>query len=115
MKTKNLSQDAEPLYDSQHPARQVLQIIADTWTPIVLFCMRGRTRRFCTYPAHELKKSDILRVATASNAAALLDEMDTVMRQREQATDEENIAPASGPSADAIISHMSAYMETATP
>ena len=36
-------------------------------------------------PAHELKKNDILRVATASDAAALLDEMDTVMRQREQA------------------------------
>jgi hypothetical protein len=40
--------------------------------------------------------------------------MDTVRRQREQATAEENIAPASGSSADAIISHMSAYMETAT-
>ena len=37
------------------------------------------------------------------------------MRQREQATAEESIAPASGPSADDIISHMSAYMETATP
>src|SRR5271156_562201 len=52
MKTKNLSQGAEPLYDSQYPARQVLQIIADTWTPIVLFCMRGRTRRF-----NELQRS----------------------------------------------------------
>ena len=46
MKTKILSQGAEPLYDLQYPARQVLQIIADTWTPIVLFCLRGRTRRF---------------------------------------------------------------------
>ena len=45
--------------------------------------------RLCIYPAHELKKSDILRVATASDAAALLDEMDTVMRQREQTTVEE--------------------------
>jgi hypothetical protein len=53
--------------------------------------------RLCTYPAHELKKSDILRVATASDAAALLDEMDSVMRQREHAAAEENIAPASGP------------------
>jgi DNA-binding HxlR family transcriptional regulator len=52
MKTKNLSHDAEPLYDSQYPARQALQIIADTWTPIVLFCMRGRTRRF-----NELQRS----------------------------------------------------------
>ena len=71
--------------------------------------------RLCAYPAHELKKSDILRVATASDAAALLDEMDTVMRQREQATTEENITPAFGPGANDIISHMSAYMETATP
>jgi len=71
--------------------------------------------RLCAYPAHELKKSDILRVATASDAAALLDEMDNVMRQREQVTAEENIASASGPSADDIISHMSAYMETTTP
>src|SRR6202048_3559550 len=31
--------------------------------------------RLCVYPAHQLKKSDILRVATASNAAALLDGM----------------------------------------
>jgi DNA-binding HxlR family transcriptional regulator len=46
MKTKIRSQGAEPLYDLQYPARQVLQIIADTWTPIVLFCLRGRTRRF---------------------------------------------------------------------
>jgi hypothetical protein len=71
--------------------------------------------RLCTHPAQELKKSDVLRVATASDAAALLDEMDTVMRQREQATAEERITPASGPSADDILSHMSAYMETATP
>ena len=49
--TKNLAV-AEPLYDSRYPARQVLQIIADTWTPIVLFCMRGRTRRF-----NELQRS----------------------------------------------------------
>src|SRR5277367_1820604 len=52
MKTKILSQGTEPLYDLQYPARQVLQIIADTWTPIVLFCLRGRTRRF-----NELQRS----------------------------------------------------------
>ena len=52
MKTKTRSKVAEPLYDPRYPARQVLQIIADTWTPIVLFCMRGRTRRF-----NELQRS----------------------------------------------------------
>jgi DNA-binding HxlR family transcriptional regulator len=44
--------DAEPLYDPQYPARQVLRVIADTWTPIVLFCLKGRTRRF-----NELQRS----------------------------------------------------------
>ena len=52
MKTKTQSQPEEPLYDPQYPARQVLEIIADTWTPIVLFCLRGRTRRF-----NELQRS----------------------------------------------------------
>jgi DNA-binding HxlR family transcriptional regulator len=52
MKTKMRRSAAEPLYDSEYPARQVLRIIADTWTPIVLFCLRGRTRRF-----NELQRS----------------------------------------------------------
>src|ERR1700730_7056215 len=52
MKTKTRSEVAEPLYDPQYPARQVLQIIADTWTPIVLFCLKGKTRRF-----NELQRS----------------------------------------------------------
>jgi DNA-binding HxlR family transcriptional regulator len=46
------SVDAEPLYDPQYPARQVLRAIADTWSPIVLFCLKGRTRRF-----NELQRS----------------------------------------------------------
>ena len=44
--------DAEPLYDPQYPARQVLRVIADTWTPIVLFCLKRGTRRF-----NELQRS----------------------------------------------------------
>ena len=52
MKKVPESIDAEPLYDSQYPARQVLGVIADTWTPIVLFCLKGRTRRF-----NELQRS----------------------------------------------------------
>jgi DNA-binding HxlR family transcriptional regulator len=42
----------EPFYDSKYPARQVLRVIADTWTPIVLFCLKGRVRRF-----NELQRS----------------------------------------------------------
>ncbi len=52
MKKVRESIDAEPLYDPQYPARQVLGVIADTWTPIVLFCLKGRTRRF-----NELQRS----------------------------------------------------------
>jgi hypothetical protein len=41
-----------------------------------LNCFAAEIRnRLCTYPAHELKKNDILRVATASDATALLDEL----------------------------------------
>jgi hypothetical protein len=47
--------------------------------------------RLCIYPAHELKKNDIRRVTTARDAAALLDEMDTVIKQRERSTAEVNI------------------------
>jgi DNA-binding HxlR family transcriptional regulator len=44
--------DSEPLYDPRYPARQVLRVIADTWTPIVLFCLKRGTRRF-----NELQRS----------------------------------------------------------
>jgi hypothetical protein len=54
--------------------------------------------------AHDLKKNDILRVATATDAAQILSQMDAVLRGREQDSTEPN-----------IFSHMSAYMECATP
>ena len=52
MKRGSKSVDDEPLYDPQYPARQVLRVIADTWTPIVLFCLKRGTRRF-----NELQRS----------------------------------------------------------
>ena len=52
MKRGTKSVDDEPLYDPQYPARQVLRVIADTWTPIVLFCLKQGTRRF-----NELQRS----------------------------------------------------------
>jgi hypothetical protein len=64
-----------------------------------------------TLTARDLKKNDILRVATANGAAALLDEMDAVLRHRESAGE----PLASLPSANDIFSHMSAYMEARTP
>ncbi|HZD50557.1 MAG TPA: hypothetical protein VE178_17570 [Silvibacterium sp.] len=72
--------------------------------------------RLCTFTARDLKKNEILRVATANDATQILTEMDAVLRDREQNTTEasENFALAS-PSAEEIFAHMSAYMETANP
>ena len=35
-----------PVYDARYPARRVLDLIADKWTPIILYCLSGGTRRF---------------------------------------------------------------------
>jgi DNA-binding HxlR family transcriptional regulator len=32
--------------DERYPARRVLNLIADKWTPIVMYCLAGGTRRF---------------------------------------------------------------------
>ena len=63
-------------------------------------------KRLCNYNARELKQNEILRVATAHDATALLYEMDAVLREREGAAK----ASDSGTIADSIVSHMSAYM-----
>lgn len=33
-------------FDERYPARRVLSLIGDKWTPIVLYCLSGSTRRF---------------------------------------------------------------------
>ncbi len=69
--------------------------------------------RLCSFSARDLKSNDILRVATANDAAELLNEMDAVLRNREQSVTEsgENYGPATIPRAEDVVSHMSAYME----
>jgi hypothetical protein len=73
--------------------------------------------RLCTFSAHHLKKNEILRVATAMDAAQILSQMNAVLRSREQDPAEPNEKPSqqNAPSVEAIFSHMSAYMEAATP
>jgi len=34
------------ILDEKYPARRVLNLIAGKWTPIVMFCLAGGTRRF---------------------------------------------------------------------
>jgi len=65
--------------------------------------------RLCGFTARDLKKNEILRAATANDAAQILTEMDAVLREREQ--DAGSDASTSGASADDIFAHMAAYME----
>lgn len=63
-------------------------------------------KRLCHYNARDLKQNEILRVATAHDATALLYEMDAVLREREDAAAQSD----PGAIADSMVSHMSAYM-----
>jgi hypothetical protein len=73
--------------------------------------------RLCNFSAHDLKKNDILRVATVTDAAQILSQMDAVLRGREQepADTNDKSTQQNAPSVEEIFSHMSAYMEAATP
>ncbi len=65
--------------------------------------------RLCGFTVRDLKKNEILRAATANDAAQILTEMDAVLRERGQQTvihDSPNAA-----SADDIFAHMAGYME----
>jgi hypothetical protein len=65
--------------------------------------------RLCGFTARDLKKNEILRVATANDAAQILTEMDAVLREREQSSG--NNVPVNVISDEDIFQHMSAYME----
>jgi hypothetical protein len=64
--------------------------------------------RLCGFTARDLKKNEILRAATANDAAQILAEMDAVMRERGQQTEID--CSQSAVSADDIFAHMAAYM-----
>jgi hypothetical protein len=61
-------------------------------------------QRLCNYSAQDLKKHDLLRVTTAADAANIVAEIDGVLRSRE-------VVPVPEPTADDIITRMSAFME----
>jgi hypothetical protein len=66
--------------------------------------------RLCNFTAHDLKKNEILRVATAADGADLLNKMDAVLRAREPEVSEPSIASPALQVED-IFARMSAYME----
>jgi hypothetical protein len=67
--------------------------------------------RLCNFTAHDLKKNEILRVATAVDAAELLSKMDDVLRDRERQVPQERVVSSPAPMVEDIFAHMSAYME----
>jgi hypothetical protein len=73
--------------------------------------------RLCNFSAHDLKKNEILRVAAATDGVQILSQKDAVLRGREQVSAESNEKSMleNAPSVEEIFSHMSAYMEAATP
>lgn len=65
--------------------------------------------RLCGFTARDLKKNEILRVATAADAAQILTKMDAVLRDRERSSVSQTPDPEV--TADDIFTHMAAYME----
>jgi len=65
-------------------------------------------QRLCGFTAQDLKKHDLLRVATATDAAEIVAEIDGVLRNRETSAPEET---PDAPTVDSILARMSAYME----
>jgi hypothetical protein len=65
--------------------------------------------RLCGFTARDLKKNEILRVATANDAAQILTDMDAVLRERGQNAGDDSSVNAV--SADDIFAHMSPFME----
>jgi hypothetical protein len=63
-------------------------------------------QKLCTYTAHDLKKHELLRVVTATEAAGIVSRMDETIRNREAEQVEQSLASVQG-----IFDHMSAYME----
>ena len=63
-------------------------------------------QKLCTYTAHDLKKHELLRVVTATEAAGIVSRMDEAIRNREAEQAEEKLA-----SVQNIFDHMAAYME----
>ena len=48
MLPRSMARNAKPLepFDARYPARRLLDILGDKWTPILLYCLHGGARRF---------------------------------------------------------------------
>ena len=72
METKSKPSD---IFDKRYPARRVLNLIGDKWTPIVLYCLSGGVRRFheLQHRIPDISKKMLIQVLRNLEASALVD------------------------------------------
>ena len=70
-----MTRDEPPIYDSRYPARQLLDLIADKWTPIILYCLSGGTRRFSElqHQIPDISKKMLIQVLRRLEGDGLVD------------------------------------------
>ena len=63
------------IFDARYPARRILKLIGDKWTPIVLYCLSGGVRRFNELQHHipDISKKMLIQVLRKLEAAGLVD------------------------------------------
>ncbi len=70
-----MTENEPPIYDPRYPARQLLDLIADKWTPIIMYCLSGGTRRFSAlqHQIPDISKKMLIQVLRRLEADGLVD------------------------------------------
>ncbi len=63
------------LFDQRYPARRLLDLIGDKWTPIILFCLSGGVRRFGEFQGRipDISKKMLTKVLRQLESDGLVD------------------------------------------
>src|SRR5258708_15972969 len=63
------------IFDARYPARRILKLIGDKWTPIVLYCLSGGVQRFNELQHHipDISKKMLIQVLRKLEASGLVD------------------------------------------
>jgi DNA-binding HxlR family transcriptional regulator len=72
MGTQKISSE---VFDEHYPARRVLKLIGDKWTPIVLYCLSDRIRRFNEMQRQipDISKKMLIQVLRELEASGLVE------------------------------------------
>jgi DNA-binding HxlR family transcriptional regulator len=67
--------DKTQSFDADYPARRLLDLIGDKWTPIVLYCLSGGVRRFNEMQRQipDISKKMLIQVLRSLEHAGLVD------------------------------------------